>query len=139
MPKAVEMGLGRWWRTALVVGATAFVALPASADPIPKKLEAAPTKEDKKGGKDNKPMTFPMPAADFEAQIEERVNKAKEKLEKVTAKMDASTAAAVRKQFNLAIEAMNKQVKKATADGTVTAVEARRVQEALNSGGRPQR
>lgn len=122
---------------AAIVAGVAFATVPAAADPIPKKLEAAPTKEDKKAGKEK--LTFPMAAADFEAQIEERVNKAKEKLEKVTAKMDPSTAAAVRKQFNAAIEAMNKQVKKATADGTVTAAEAKRVQEALNSGGRPPR
>jgi hypothetical protein len=84
------------------------------------------------GGKDT--ANFPMAAAEFQAKVNARETKARAKMEERVAKLDATKAAEARTKFDAKIAAVNAEVAKATADGTVTKDEAKAVHQAWGHG-----
>lgn len=107
-----------------LLATVALAAAPALAQPRP--LLPPPVKPSK--------ATFPMPADQFQERIDARIAKAREKLERVTAKMPEGRARQVRARFDSVVAVVNAQVAKAVADGTVTKAEAERVNDAFSSG-----
>jgi hypothetical protein len=110
----------------VLVALAALSAPPALAQPKP----LLPTPVEKKPSK----ATFPMPADQFQERMDAKIAKAREKLERVTAKMSDAQARAVRKKFESFLTAVNAQIAKAVADGVVTKAEADRVNDAFSSG-----
>jgi hypothetical protein len=72
---------------------------------------------------------FPMKAADFQAHAEKRFAKQKEKLEAILTKKNVPEAkrAQIRKDVEAGMATVRAAIAKATADGTVTAEEAKQV------------
>jgi hypothetical protein len=72
---------------------------------------------------------FPMKADAFQQHVDQRIARARAKMEeqlKKDAKPEAE-ARAIRAKFDAAVTKVNEATKKATADGTVTADEAKEV------------
>lgn len=73
--------------------------------------------------------SFPMTATDFKAKVDARTKKAREHMEKRAANLDATAAKELRAKFDAGVAKVNAEVSKATADGTVTADEAKAVRQ----------
>ena len=95
-----------------------LVAVPAFADP----------------GK-GEHMSFPVPAATFKQHVDARLTKARAHMEERASKLDANQAKELRAKFDAGVSAMNAEVAKAVADGTVTKDEAKAVRAAGPRGG----
>ena len=73
--------------------------------------------------------SFPMPAATFKQKVDARQTKARERMEKHAAKLNAEQAKELRAKFDAGVAKINAEVGKATADGTVTKPEADSVRQ----------
>jgi hypothetical protein len=80
--------------------------------------------------------SFPMPAAQFKAKVDARMQKARAHMEERVSKLPANEAQAERARFDQKVAAVNAEVAKATADGTVTKEEARAVRAVSPHGNR---
>jgi hypothetical protein len=72
---------------------------------------------------------FPMAAAEFKAKVDARTAKARQHMEDRAAKLPADQAKELRAKFDAGTAQINAEVAKVTADGTVTAEEAKQVRE----------
>lgn len=126
---------------ALVVSLATLVAVPALAETGAKR--ATPAAED--GGKHGK--KFPMAGAEFKAKIDQRMAKARQRLEARIASLPADKQREARDRFNAAVATVNAEVAKAVADNVVTKEEAKKVRETARAlrpagahgGGHPKR
>lgn len=100
-------------RSKLIVSAVTLMAVAV----------AAPAFADDKAP-DQRP-SFPMPAATFKQHIDAKEAKMREHAEKRFAQLPADQAKEARAKLDAKIAAMNAEVAKAVADGTVTKDEAR--------------
>lgn len=100
----------------VVLALGALVAIPAFAD-------------EGKGGK-----SFPMPAAQFKEHVAAHQAKARQHMEQRASKLDASQAKELRAKFDARTAAVNAEVAKVIADGTVTKDEAHAVRAAGGHG-----
>jgi hypothetical protein len=91
-------------------------------------LFAVPAMANEKG----EHASFPMPAATFQAKVNEREAKAREHMEKRASELPADQAAALRARFDAGEAKINAQVAKVTADGTVTKEEAQEVRQVVH-------
>lgn len=78
---------------------------------------------------------FPMPAADYQHKIDERVLHARERMETriVRRKLSAERAKEVRGRFEMSVSEVRKVMADAAADGVITREEARRVNQSTRS------
>ncbi|MFO0664245.1 MAG: hypothetical protein U0174_09845 [Polyangiaceae bacterium] len=108
--------------------ATSSFAATASAAPGGHEAKA-PAAPAAKGGRHGK---YPIPAAEFRNASNERLQKAREKMEEhlKTKKVPAEKAQLVRARFDEVATKVNAAVAKATADGSVTKEEVREVHQA---------
>src|SRR5262245_3398974 len=88
---------------------------------------AAPAFADDKGGDK---AQFPMPAAQFKQRVEQRQAKMKEHFEKNISSLPKDTQKEARARMDAKVAAVNAEVAKAIADGTVTKDEAAAVRAA---------
>ena len=102
----------------VVLALGALVAVPAFAD------------EGKGGPRPN----FPMPAAQFKEHVAARQAKARQHMEERASKLDATQAKELRAKFDARTAAVNAEVAKVIADGTVTKDEAHAVRAAGGHG-----
>jgi hypothetical protein len=105
-------------RKKLMFSAVTFMALAA----------AAPAFADDKGG--HQKLQFPVPAATFKQHVEARQAKMKEHVEKKIASLPADQQKEARAKMDAKVAAVNAEVAKAIADGTVTKDEADKVRAA---------
>ena len=84
-------------------------------------------------GKGDHAKNFPMPAAQFKAKVDKKTAKAKERMEEKAKGLPADQAKELRAKFDSGIVQINAEVSKATADGTVTLDEAKKVREVAKS------
>jgi hypothetical protein len=75
-------------------------------------------------------LQFPVPAATFKQHVEQRQAKMKEHMEKKIASLPADKQKEVRAKMDAKVAAVNSEVAKAIADGTVTKDEADKVRAA---------
>jgi hypothetical protein len=80
-------------------------------------------------GNGNHAKNFPMPAAEFKAKVEKKSAKAREHMEEKAKQLPADQAKELRAKFDAGTVQVNAEVAKATADGTVTLDEAKKVRE----------
>ena len=80
-------------------------------------------------------VSFPIPAATFKQHVDARIVKAREHMEARASKLPADQAKELRAKFETSVNAMNVEVAKAVADGTVTKEEAQAVRAAGPRGG----
>jgi hypothetical protein len=112
---------------AAVVTLASFVAVPVTALAAPGRGDApAKVQHGDKGERDKK---FPMPAAEFKAKVDARTTKARAHVEKRAATLPADQAKELRAKFEAGVAKVGAEVAKATADGTVTADEAKAVRK----------
>jgi hypothetical protein len=104
-----------------------LIAVPAFAAPA---QGGAPTR-----GEKGEKIAFPIPAATFKQHIDARMTKAREHMEERASKLPADQAKELRAKFDASVAAMNAEVAKAIADGTVTKEEAQAVRAASPRGG----
>lgn len=95
---------------------------------------AAPAFADESGARQR--PSFPMPAATFQAHVQAKQAKIREHAEKRFAKLPAEQAKEARAKLDAKIAAMNAEVQKAVADGTVTKEEAKAVRAAGGGHGK---
>ena len=107
-----------------------LVAVPAFAAPVQGAPAKAQRADDGKGGKH-----FPMPAAEFKSKIDARMAKARKHMEEKAASLPADQAKELRAKFEASVAAVNAEVAKAIADGTVTKEEAQAVRAVSPHGG----
>jgi hypothetical protein len=126
---------------AVAVTLATLVAVPAFAAPekaparsgaqVARALHArADARSHRADGERQKP-TFPIPAATFKQKTDARLAKAREHMEKRAAKLGADEAKALRAKFDAGSAAVNQEVAKAIADGSVTKEEAKSVFKAM--------
>jgi len=84
---------------------------------------------------DAKKPSFPMPAAAYKQHVDAKQAKMREHVEKRLSQLPADEAKEKRAKLDAKLAAMNAEVAKATADGTVTADEAKAVRAAGGHGG----
>lgn len=84
-------------------------------------------------GKGDHAKKFPMAAAEFKAKVDSRTAKAKERMEEKAKQLPADQAKELRAKFDAGAAQINAEVAKATADGTVTLEEAKKVREVAKS------
>jgi hypothetical protein len=101
---------------ALVLAVASLVAVPAFAK-----------------GKGDHAKNFPMPAAQFKAKVDAKTAKAKQRMEEKAKALPADQAKELRAKFDTGVTQINAEVSKATADGTVTMDEAKKVREVAKS------
>lgn len=89
---------------------------------------AAPAFADDKGG--HQKLAFPVPAATYKQHVEQRQAKMKEHMEKKIASMPAAEQKEARAKMDAKVAAVNAEVAKVIADGTVTKEEADKVRAA---------
>jgi hypothetical protein len=114
-----------FFATALAL--TTLVAVPALAAPH----EGAETGEHSEHAK-----RFPMPAAEFKAKVDHRMEKARARMEAKAAKLDATEAKELRAKFEGTEKNVSAELAKAVADGTVTKEEAKAVRALAPHRGR---
>jgi hypothetical protein len=107
-------------RKKIMFSAVTFMALAA----------AAPAFADDKGGAGHQKLQFPVPAATFKQHVDAKQAKIKEHMEKKIAAMPPSEQKDARAKMDAKFAAMNAEVAKAIADGTVTKEEADKVRAA---------
>jgi hypothetical protein len=105
-------------RKKLMFSAVTFMALAA----------AAPAFADDKGG--HQKLQFPVPAATYKQHVDAKQAKIKEHMEKKIASLPAAEQKDARAKMDAKLAAMNAEVAKAIADGTVTKEEADKVRAA---------
>lgn len=110
-------------RKKLMFSAVTFMALAA----------AAPALADDKGG--HQKLQFPVPAATYKQHVDARQAKMKEHIEKRIASLPADQQKEARAKMDAKIAAVNAEVAKAIADGTVTKEEAANVRAAGGHAG----
>lgn len=88
---------------------------------------AAHGREARKDG--NHAKKFPMAGAEFKAKVDQRMAKARQRLETRIASLPADKQREARDRFNAAIATVNAEVAKAVADNVVTKEEAKKVRE----------
>ena len=101
---------------AVVLAVASLVAVPAFAK-----------------GKGDHAKNFPMTAAEFKAKVDKKTAKAREHMEAKAKQLPADQAKEVRAKFDAGTAQINAEVAKATADGTVTLDEAKKVREVAKS------
>lgn len=104
----------------LVLGT--LIAVPAFAAPA----QGGAASRGEKGEK----IAFPVPAATFKQHVDARMAKARAHMEERASKLPADQAKELRAKFEAGAAAMNAEVAKAVADGTVTKEEAQAVRAA---------
>jgi hypothetical protein len=105
--------------------ASAETARPAQSA---RQTQAAPHgREARKDGDHAK--KFPMAGAEFKAKIDQRMAKARQRLEARIASLPADKQREARDRFNAAVATVNAEVAKAVADNVVTKEEAKKVRE----------
>jgi hypothetical protein len=128
--------MNRFAKIALAALALSTFALPALADSGAGRGARAEhaAHAGQRGEKGDKPQ-FPMPAADFVARMAKRTEKAQARLEQHIAKksLPADKAAEARAKFAASQAVINQEVAKVTADGTVTAEEAKQVHQVIRA------
>jgi hypothetical protein len=102
---------------ATILAASAFIAIPAFADPPPA------------GGEHARP-SYPIPAAEFKQHIDARLTKMRAHLEERVKTLPTDQAKEMRTNFDASIARLNAEVSKAIADGKVTKEEADAVRAA---------
>lgn len=113
--------------------AAVFLAVSlASVSAFAAPADAAPQKAHRAEGEKAK---FPMPAAQFKQRIDTRMVKAKQRMEERASKLSADQAKELRAKFDARSAAVNQEVTKAIADGTVTKDEAHAVRKAMGKHG----
>lgn len=119
---------------ATFVTLAALVATPAIASAA-EGSGNAPAKVHAKGDSSDKGerASFPMPAPAFKQKVDGRLAKARVRMEKRAAKLGGEEAKDLRAKFDAGAAQVNQEVAKATADGTVTKDEAKRVREAARA------
>jgi len=113
----------------LMLASSTSRALAEGAAPAPQATQAAPppaapAKPKKKG-------RYPLPAADYQHKIDERVLIARERMETriVRRKLSADRAKEVRGRFEISVIEVRKVMADAASDGLITKEEARRVNQ----------
>lgn len=101
---------------AVVLAVASLVAVPAFAK-----------------GKVDHTKNFPMAAAAFKAKVDARTAKAKQRMEEKAKQLPADQAKELRAKFDAGVAQIDAEVAKATADGTVTLDEAKKVREVAKS------
>jgi hypothetical protein len=79
------------------------------------------------------PMQFPMKAADFKQHVDAKLAKKRTHMEARASKLPADQAKEVRAKFDTGVAKVQQEVAAATADGTVTADEAKKVRDAMHA------
>lgn len=131
---------------ALATSALTF-ATAASAEgarPAPTHAAAHGREARKEGDRAKK---FPMAGAEFKAKIDQRMAKARQRIEARIASLPADKQREARDRFNAAVATVNAEVAKAVADNVVTKEEAKKVRETARAlrpagahgGGHPKR
>lgn len=115
--------------TVVAVALASLVAVPAFASPS----DGAPAKTHRADG-DKAKKSFPMPAAEFKAKVDQRQAKARARMEEKAKSLNAEQAKELRDRFNATAAKVNAEVQKAIADGTVTKEEAKAVRQASGHG-----
>jgi hypothetical protein len=110
---------------AVALSLATLVAVPVTAFAAPRNATSAKVTH---GDKDQQ---FPMKGSDFKAKVDGRLAKARERMEKRVAKLDAEKAKETRAKFDAGAAKVNAEVGKAIADGTVTQEEAKSVHHAM--------
>jgi hypothetical protein len=109
----------------LVLGT--LIAVPAFAAPV----QGGASRDDKAGrAEKGEHLAFPVPAATFKQHVDARMAKARAHMEERASKLPADQAKELRAKFEASAAAMNAEVAKAIADGTVTKEEAQAVRAA---------
>jgi hypothetical protein len=129
--------MNRIVKVALAALAISTFALPALAETgaRPERASHGQHRGEKAGkagrGEKGDKAQFPMPAAEFQARVAKRAEKVRARVEEHIAKknLPADKAAAVRAKMAAAQAAINQEVAKVVADGTVTKEEAKQVRE----------
>jgi hypothetical protein len=121
--------MNRFAKIALTALALSTFALPALAETGRRPERAAHA--ERKGEHKGERAQFPMPAADFQARLAKRSEKAHARLEaRITRKsLPADKAAEARAKMAAAEAVINQEVAKVVADGTVTADDAKQVRQ----------
>lgn len=101
---------------AVVLAVASLVAVPALAK-----------------GKGDHAKNFPMAAAEFKSKVDSKTAKAKQRMEEKAKALPADQAKDLRAKFDAGTAQINAEVAKATADGTVTLEEAKKVREVAKS------
>jgi septal ring-binding cell division protein DamX len=112
----------------LVLGT--LIAVPAFAAPAQGGSPARGQRAEK-----GERIAFPVPAATFKQHVDARMAKARAHMEERASKLPADQAKELRAKFEAGAAAMNAEVAKAIADGTVTKEEAQAVRAAGPRGG----
>jgi len=99
-----------------------LVAIPAFAAPSQGPAKAR--------GEKGEHVSFPIPAATFKQHFDARMQKAREHMEERATKLPADQAKELRAKFDASVVAVNAEVAKAIADGTVTKEEAQAIRAA---------
>ena len=105
--------------------ATFTLAAPSFAAEAP--AQAAHLKHG--GGK----ASFPMPAAAYKQKVDNRIAKARTRMESHAQKSTPEQAKEMRAKFDAGVARVQQEVGAATADGTVTAEEAKKVRDAMKA------
>jgi hypothetical protein len=129
--------MNRIVKVALAALAISTFALPALAETgaRPERASHGQHRGEKAGkagrGEKGDKAQFPMPAAEFQARVAKRAEKVRARVEEHIANQNlpADKAAAVRAKMAAAQAAINQEVAKVVADGTVTKEEAKQVRE----------
>lgn len=101
-----------------------LIAVPAFVDPA----QGGASRGDR--AEKGEHIAFPIPAATFKQHVDERMAKARAHMEERASKLPADQAKELRARFEAGAAAMNAEVAKAVADGTVTKEEAQAVRAA---------
>lgn len=112
-----------------ILAISSLVAVPAFAAPAQGNAPAKTQRGDE-GPREKGQKHFPMPAAEFQAKVDARQQKARARMEERAAQLPADQAKELRARFDANIAKVDAEVAKAVADGTVTKEEAQAVRAA---------
>lgn len=124
--------------TAVLVASMATVALAApafaetsqAAKPADHAVHAGHAVQADGGGAHGKHgKKFPMPGAEFKAQIDQKIAAARQHLETRISSLPADKQKEARDKFNAGVTAVNAEVARAVADNVVTKDEATKVRD----------
>jgi tellurite resistance protein len=76
---------------------------------------------------------YPMPAAAFKQHVDAKIARKRSHMESRASKMTAERAKELRARFDAGVARVRQEVAVATADGTVTADEAKKVRHAMHA------
>lgn len=138
-------GIGRGFGCVIWAAALVALAPPAAAadaagtvTPTPTAAPRVPPPGDGHAAAAPRPAKhgrYPMPAADYQHKVEERVLHARERLETriVRRKLTAERAKEARNRFELSVIEVRKVTADAASDGQITRDEARRVNQSTRA------